>query len=74
MQRLRLTADGHLRLCLLSDLQVDLATPIRNGVDDEALKNIILEAVRKKPMEHGFYGGSADCLKDQMSAIGGNQL
>ncbi len=69
--RLRLTASGHLRLCLLSDLQVDLATPIRNGINDEELKDIILEAVRIKPMEHKFYGGSADCLKDQMSAIGG---
>lgn len=69
--RLRLTSDGHLRLCLLSDLQVDLAAPIRSGISDEELKTIILEAVRIKPMEHGFYGGSADCLKDQMSAIGG---
>lgn len=69
--RLRLTANGHLRMCLLSNHQVDLRTPLRNGCSDEELKQIILEAVRTKPMEHKFRGGSADCLKDRMSAIGG---
>jgi len=69
--RLRLTANGQLRLCLLSNLQVDLMTPLRNGCSDEELSNIILSAVQKKPMQHNFRGGSADCLKDQMSAIGG---
>jgi cyclic pyranopterin phosphate synthase len=69
--RLRLTANGHLRLCLLSNLQEDLITPIRNGCSDDELKDIILSAVQKKPMQHNFRGGSADCLKDRMSAIGG---
>jgi cyclic pyranopterin phosphate synthase len=69
--RLRLTATGRLRLCLLSNLQEDLLTPIRNGCNDDELKDIILAAVRKKPMQHNFSGSSADCLKDQMSAIGG---
>jgi cyclic pyranopterin phosphate synthase len=69
--RLRLTANGRLRLCLLSNLQEDLMTPIRNGCSDDELKDIILSAIRKKPMQHNFSGGSSDCLKDQMSAIGG---
>ncbi len=69
--RLRLTSRGNLRLCLLSNLQIDLRTPIRNGCSDEELKQIILSAARIKPMEHKFRGGSSDCLKDQMSAIGG---
>ena len=69
--RLRLTANGRLRLCLLSNLQEDLLTPIRNGCSDDELKDIILSAIRKKPMQHDFHGSSSDCLKDQMSAIGG---
>jgi len=69
--RLRLTANGRLRLCLLSNLQEDLMSPLRSGCSDEELKDIILSAVQKKPMQHNFSGGSNDCLKDQMSAIGG---
>jgi cyclic pyranopterin phosphate synthase len=69
--RLRLTAAGQLRLCLLSNLQEDLMTPIRSGCSDDELKDIILSAIQKKPMQHRFSGGSSDCLKDQMSAIGG---
>jgi cyclic pyranopterin phosphate synthase len=69
--RLRLTASGQLRLCLLSNLQEDLITPIREGCTDDELKDIILAAVRKKPMQHHLSGGSADCFKDRMSAIGG---
>jgi len=69
--RLRLTANGRLRLCLLSNLQQDLMAPLRNGCSDDELKDIILSAVQKKPMQHNFRGGSSDCLKDQMSAIGG---
>jgi cyclic pyranopterin phosphate synthase len=69
--RLRLTANGRLRLCLLSNLQEDLMQPLRNGCSDDELRDIILEAVQKKPMQHNFSGGSSDCLKDQMSAIGG---
>jgi cyclic pyranopterin phosphate synthase len=69
--RLRLTSNGRLRLCLLSNLQEDLVSPIRNGCSDDRLKEIILSAIRKKPMQHNFHGGSLDCLKDRMSAIGG---
>jgi cyclic pyranopterin phosphate synthase len=69
--RLRLTSNGRMRMCLLSNLEVDLMTPMRNGCTDEELKTIIFEAARTKPMEHNFRGSSSDCLKDQMSAIGG---
>jgi cyclic pyranopterin phosphate synthase len=31
--RLRLTADGQLRPCLLSDYEIDLRTPLRQGAD-----------------------------------------
>jgi len=50
--RLRLTADGQLRPCLLSDNEVDLRTPLRDGADLEQLKSLILQAIEIKPLQH----------------------
>jgi cyclic pyranopterin phosphate synthase len=50
--RLRLTADGKLRPCLLSDDEIDLRTPLRRGATIEDIKRLILEAVRAKPERH----------------------
>jgi len=71
--RLRLTADGHLRACLLSDDEVDLKGPLRSGCSDNDLQELIKATVAKKPMKHGMiHDGNAirKCRKD-MSAIGG---
>ncbi len=69
--RLRLTADGQLRLCLLSNRQMDLKTPLRKGCSDEDLRELLLEAARRKPMEHNFRASCEDTLGNHMSAIGG---
>lgn len=50
--RLRLTADGKLRLCLQKDLEVDLKKALRQGGDDTKLKQLFLHAVALKPKEH----------------------
>ncbi len=50
--RIRLTADGRLRLCLLREREVDLLTPMRSGADDERLEELITEAVWWKPWGH----------------------
>jgi cyclic pyranopterin phosphate synthase len=50
--RLRLTADGQLRPCLLSDQEVDLRTPLREGADTDQIKELIVEGIRRKPMRH----------------------
>ncbi len=47
--RLRITADGHLRLCLFSDDEIDLKTPMRRGATDEEIEKIIREAIAGKP-------------------------
>ncbi|MCI0521486.1 MAG: GTP 3',8-cyclase MoaA, partial [Chloroflexi bacterium] len=47
--RLRLTADGIMRLCLLREDEVDLLTPLRSGATDEQLRDLILEGVWRKP-------------------------
>ena len=50
--RLRLTADGKLRPCLLSDDEIDLRTPLRQGATIEDIKRLVVEAVRAKPERH----------------------
>ena len=50
--RLRLTADGQLRPCLLSDQEIDLRTPLREGADADTIKSLIVEGINRKPMRH----------------------
>jgi len=52
--RLRLTADGHLRGCLFSDRETDLKTPLREGKEDDYLLNLIRDAILMKPKDHGL--------------------
>lgn len=66
--RLRLTASGRLRACLLSDRQEDIKGPLRNGCSDKELEEIFLKAVQFKPLEHNI---ADDTVSGQMSAIGG---
>jgi cyclic pyranopterin phosphate synthase len=55
--RLRLTADGKLRPCLLSEQEIDLRQPLRNGIDSEELKKLIKKAVDSKPRQHELARG-----------------
>ncbi len=50
--RLRLTAEGFLRPCLHSSIEVSLRDHLRNGATDEQLIDIIREIVMKKPQAH----------------------
>ncbi len=56
--RLRLTSDGHLRVCLHDDTEVDLKTPLRGGIDDAGLERLIEQAVLDKGR-----GGALDLLE-----------
>ena len=48
--RLRLTADGHLRACLLSDEPAtDLKTPLRDGCTNSELETLIRDLISRKP-------------------------
>jgi len=69
--RLRLTASGHLRPCLLSDQEIDLKTPMRAGASDNDLVRIFLKAAENKPGAHGLVSEHCGSLSGQMSAIGG---
>ncbi len=52
--RMRLTSDGRLHLCLLRDDEVDLLTPIRSGATDEQLREWMQRGVYNKPWGHGL--------------------
>ena len=52
--RLRLTAEGFLKLCLHSSAGLDLRTLLRQGMAEDDLTEAIAKAVRKKPAEHLF--------------------
>lgn len=55
--RLRLTADGKLRPCLLAEDEVDLKQPLRSGISSVGLKRLIEMAVNSKPLRHQLAEG-----------------
>lgn len=69
--RLRLTAEGHLRGCLFSDKETDLKTPLRNGEDDRHLLDLIRLTIKNKPKNHGIIEPEPRKCVRQMSSIGG---
>jgi cyclic pyranopterin phosphate synthase len=69
--RLRLTASGRLRPCLLSDQEEDLKGPMRKGASDNDLANIFLKTAFNKPLEHTRASHDSLHFPGQMSSIGG---
>ena len=66
--RLRLTARGTLRPCLLGPLEIDIKTALRRGASLKTLAEIIRRAVLAKPV------GQPSCptaVRDGMNLIGG---
>ncbi len=68
--RIRLTADGRLRLCLLRERELDLLSPMREGMDDAHLQALIRDAVWWKPWGHKL-DKDVIALNRVMSEIGG---
>lgn len=71
--RLRLTADGHLRNCLFSETEMDIKSLMRRGATQDELVEIIISAARSKPMGHQCNQGRPNELSNSrmMRAIGG---
>ena len=67
--RLRLTSDGKLRPCLLSDNEIDLKQPLRHNVSHEEIKKLIEQAVEMKPLQHNMKEQKP--LKRPMRQVGG---
>jgi cyclic pyranopterin phosphate synthase len=70
--RLRLTSRGTIRPCLLKNYETDILTPLRDGADDQALKQIIESALTQKPLFHDLDSRTAKDLPiSHMTSIGG---
>ncbi len=70
-RRLRLTADGKLRPCLLSDGEIDIKTPLRGGCDDGELERLLRLAIAAKPVRHAIARSAEPGFARTMSRIGG---
>jgi GTP 3',8-cyclase len=68
--RLRLTADGKLRPCLLIDDEIDLREALRNGADQGQLKELLVNAALAKPVGHQLEENTAPGGR-RMVQIGG---
>lgn len=68
--RVRLTADGKLRLCLLRERELDLREPLRSGALDEEISQLVRDAVWEKPWGHGL-AENQFAENRTMSEIGG---
>ena len=70
--RIRLTASGYLKLCLHSTKGLELKSLLREGISQEALTEIISEAILNKPEKHHFGEDFISDIEDKMmSQIGG---
>jgi GTP 3',8-cyclase len=69
--RLRLTAEGHLRGCLFSDDEIDLKSPLRAGEGDSHLLDLMGLAIQNKPRGHGPLRQGLRTCSRRMSSIGG---
>jgi cyclic pyranopterin phosphate synthase len=70
-RRLRLTADGKIRPCLLSDTEIDMKTPLRGGCTDAELERLLRLALEIKPERHYIAESPGGCFERTMSGIGG---
>lgn len=68
--RLRLTADGRLLPCLLSDEEVDLRPTLRDKAPLEEIKRLLLQAIALKPEGHCMNQGPVS-QKRLMAQMGG---
>ena len=68
--RLRLTADGRLRPCLLNEEEIDLREALRAGSGLDEIKALLNQAIQSKPKHHHL--GQAQAPRDRtMAQIGG---
>lgn len=69
--RVRLSADGHLRLCLFDDQEIDLRGLVRGGATAEEITEVFRQAIMAKPERHHLSVGQSGCTLTALSQIGG---
>ncbi|MGC8668753.1 MAG: GTP 3',8-cyclase MoaA [Chthonomonadales bacterium] len=68
--RIRLTADGHLRPCLMTQGEINLRDRLRAGAPDDEIAALIRQTVLRKPLEHNLDKGATP-LGRTMNQLGG---
>jgi len=69
--RVRLSADGRLKLCLFGDHLIDLRTPLRAGGGQDAIVGLLRAAMHVKPERHHLALGETASIMRAFSEIGG---
>ena len=70
--RIRLTADGKFRPCLLSNEEIDVKYALRSGACDDEIAAIFQQTIAGKPASHNLCRSSGhDNFRRKMSQIGG---
>ena len=71
--RVRLTSDGNLKLCLYYENGIDLKKFLREGAAASELQNAMKNMIYKKPSEHQFHLSAKEGIAEhkKMSQIGG---
>lgn len=69
--RIRLTSEGYLKLCLCYEKGVDLRAVLRDPEKEQALQEVMKKAILEKPVEHCFEQISEMTEHKAMVRIGG---
>ncbi len=69
--RVRLTANGMILPCLLSDREVSIKDPLRRGCLDDELIQVFRKAVNLKPQSHPLNLDNHPRIQRKMCSIGG---
>jgi cyclic pyranopterin phosphate synthase len=69
--RLRITADGNLKVCLFGNAEVSLRDAVRGGASDEEIIQLIATAVSRKKQQHAGMFSLSKMKNRPMILIGG---
>lgn len=69
--RLRMTADGNLKVCLFGNTEISLRDSLRQGIPDDELKHLIEAAVKRKKPRHAGVTNLPSMKNRPMILIGG---
>ncbi|MGE5416140.1 MAG: GTP 3',8-cyclase MoaA [Acidobacteriota bacterium] len=69
--RLRLTSDGKLRACLYNNEETDLQQALRDGLNDEEIKDLFIKTIALKPEKHSMTDKAWGKDNRKMYQIGG---
>jgi len=69
--RVRVTADGHLKVCLFGNEEISLRDAMRAGASDQELRRIINQTLQKKKAQHAGMMNLAKSTMRPMTTIGG---